>query len=148
MLFAWFQLTHITIQNLWLNWRYDWKKHWCILHITMHEYRSVSGYRCVSDCRSRGLKFDPGQVPYFREDHEIISMVILLPSVDTFKKGCCQLQAKVCAQSTGHYPLVQACPGKSVVRWTHRPTMSIAVDLGLKVTKQTKQCMNWVCDSK
>ena len=34
-------------------------------------------------------------------DHEIISMVILLPSADLFKKGCCQLQAKVCAQITG-----------------------------------------------
>ena len=34
-------------------------------------------------------------------DHEIISMVILLPSTESFKKGCCQLQAKVCAHSTG-----------------------------------------------
>ena len=34
-------------------------------------------------------------------DHEIISMAILLPSADLFKKGCCQLQAKVCAQITG-----------------------------------------------
>ena len=42
-------------------------------------------------------------------DHEIIYTVILLPSADSFKKGCCQLQAKLCA-------LVQACPGKSVVR--------------------------------
>ena len=48
-------------------------------------------------------------------DHEIISTVILLPSADSFKKGCCQLQAKVCARITG-YPLVQASPGKSVVR--------------------------------
>ena len=30
-------------------------------------------------------------------DHEIISTVIFLPSADLFKKGCCQLQAKVCA---------------------------------------------------
>ena len=30
-------------------------------------------------------------------DHKIISTVILLPSVETFKKGFCQLQAKVCA---------------------------------------------------
>ena len=30
-------------------------------------------------------------------DHEIISTVILLPSADSFKKGC-QLQAKVCAR--------------------------------------------------
>ena len=29
---------------------------------------NVSGYRCVSDCRSRGHKFDPGPVPYFRGD--------------------------------------------------------------------------------
>ena len=34
-------------------------------------------------------------------DHEMISTVILLPSTDLFKKGCCQLQAKVCAQITG-----------------------------------------------
>ena len=34
-------------------------------------------------------------------DHEIISTVVLLPSADLFKKGCCQLQAKVCAQITG-----------------------------------------------
>ena len=34
-------------------------------------------------------------------DHEMISTVILLPSADSFKKGFCQLQAKVCAQITG-----------------------------------------------
>ena len=34
-------------------------------------------------------------------DHEMISMVILLPSADSFKKGCCQLQGKVCARITG-----------------------------------------------
>ena len=34
-------------------------------------------------------------------DHEIISTVILLPAADSFKKSCCQLQAKVCAQITG-----------------------------------------------
>ena len=34
-------------------------------------------------------------------DHEIISTVILLPSAVLFKKGCCLLQAKVCAQITG-----------------------------------------------
>ena len=43
-------------------------------------------------------------------DREIISTVILLPSADSFKKGCCQLQAKVYARSTGQ-PLVHACPG-------------------------------------
>ena len=34
-------------------------------------------------------------------DHEMISTVILLLSAESFKKGCCQLQAKVCARSTG-----------------------------------------------
>ena len=34
-------------------------------------------------------------------DREIISKVNLLPSAESFKKGCCQVQAKVCAQSTG-----------------------------------------------
>ena len=34
-------------------------------------------------------------------DHELISTVILLPSADLFKNGCCQLQAKVCARITG-----------------------------------------------
>ena len=62
---------------------------------------NVSDYRCVSDCRSRGREFDPGPVPFVEIDHKIISTVILLPSPDLFKKGCCQLQAKVCAQITG-----------------------------------------------
>ena len=55
------------------------------------------------------LTTDPGVVSsiparshtFVEIDHEIISTVILLPSADSFKKGCCQLQAKVCAQITG-----------------------------------------------
>ena len=69
------------------------------------------------------LTADPGvtsSIPnrsdtFLEIDHEIISRVIFLPSADSFKKGCCQLQAKVCARITGE-PLVQTCPGKSVVR--------------------------------
>ena len=34
-------------------------------------------------------------------DYEIISTVILLPSAESFKKDCCQLQANVCSRSTG-----------------------------------------------
>ena len=48
-------------------------------------------------------------------DHEIISTVILLPSADSFKKGCCQLQAKVCAQLLV-YRLFKPAQEKSVVR--------------------------------
>ena len=55
------------------------------------------------------LTADPGVVSsiparshtFVEIDHEIISTVILLPSADLFKKGCCQLQAKVCARITG-----------------------------------------------
>ena len=42
-----------------------------------------------------------GSHTFVEIDHEMISTVILLPSADSFKKGCCQLQAKVCAQITG-----------------------------------------------
>ena len=55
------------------------------------------------------LTADPGvasSIPawshtFLEIDHEIISTVILLPSADSFKKSCCQLQAKVCYRSTG-----------------------------------------------
>ena len=47
-------------------------------------------------------------------DHGIISTVILLPSNESFQ-GSGTEKAKVCARSTGLL-LVQACPGKSVVR--------------------------------
>ena len=63
---------------------------------------NVSGNRCESDCRSRGREFDPGQSHTFVEiDNEIFSTVIHLPSAESFKKGCYELQAKVCARSTG-----------------------------------------------
>ena len=55
------------------------------------------------------LTADPGvtsSIParshtYVEIDYEIIYLVFLLPSTESFKKGCCQLQAKVCARSTG-----------------------------------------------
>ena len=55
------------------------------------------------------LTADPGVVSsipawsltFVENDHEIFSTVILLLSAESFKNGCCQLQAKVCAQSTG-----------------------------------------------
>ena len=63
---------------------------------------NVSGYRCVSDCRSRGREFDPGPAPYFRGDWSWNDFYgHSPPSADSFKKGCCQLQVKVCARITG-----------------------------------------------
>ena len=55
------------------------------------------------------LTADPGVVSsilarshtFVEIDFEIISTVILLLSAESFKKDCCQLQAKVCARSTG-----------------------------------------------
>ena len=48
---------------------------------------NVSGYRCVSDCRSRVASSIPVRSHTFVEiDHEIISTVILLPSADSFKR--------------------------------------------------------------
>ena len=67
-----------------------------------HEAQSVTGLSTDAS-----LTTDPGVVSsilshtFVEIDHEIISTVILLPSAESFKKGCCQLQAKVCAQSTG-----------------------------------------------
>ena len=58
---------------------------------------NVSGYRCESDCRSRGHKFETVHSNTFVEiDHEIVSSV-LLRLAQSFKKGCCQLQVKVYA---------------------------------------------------
>ena len=48
---------------------------------------NVSGYSCVSGCRSRGCEFDPGRYHTFVEiDHEIISTVILLPSAEGYSR--------------------------------------------------------------
>ena len=54
------------------------------------------------------LTADPGvpsSIPvrshtFLEIDHEMTSTVILLPSTDLFKKGCYQLQVKVCARIT------------------------------------------------
>ena len=67
---------------------------------TRNPVSNASGNRCESDCRSRGREFDPRSHTFMEIDREIISTVILLPSAESFKKSCCQLQAKVCARST------------------------------------------------
>ena len=80
----------------------------------MHSFKITSGPGRVAQsvaCLATDacLTADPGvasSIParshtFVEIDHEIISTVILLPSADSFKKGCCQLHAKVCAQITG-----------------------------------------------
>ena len=78
----------------------------CLLSITLPG-RVAQSVTCLAT--DACLTADPGvasSIParshtFVEIDHEIISMVILLPSADSIKKGCCQLQAKVCAQITG-----------------------------------------------
>ena len=56
----------------------------------------------VTNCRSRVANLILARSHTFVEiDHEIISTVILLLSADSFRKGCCHLQVKVCARITG-----------------------------------------------
>ena len=69
--------------------------------------RIAQSVTCLATDES--LTADPGvtsliparSLTFVEIDHEIISTVILLPSAESFKKGCCKLQAKVCARSTG-----------------------------------------------
>ena len=60
----------------------------------------MSDYRYVClNADPRVVSSIPARSHTFVEiDHEIISTVILLPWADSFKKGCCQLQAKICDQ--------------------------------------------------
>ena len=92
------------------------------------------------------LTADPGVASWIQArshtfveiDHEIISMVFLLPSAYSFKKGCYQCQAKVCALGTGILVngLFKLAQEKSVVRWTDLPDMTIAVDWERKATNR------------
>ena len=71
-------------------------------------------------------------------DHEIISMVILLPSADSLRRVVVNYKRKYVHKVliTCLFKLAQE---KSVVRCTDRPAMTIAVDLGRKVTKQANK---------
>ena len=107
-----------------------------VLNQSVH---NMSGNRCESDCRSRGREFEPGPVLYFPGDWSwknfyghsppfrwIIQEGLL--SV-TSESMCMKYWLTACSN----------CPGKSVVRWTDRPAMTIAVDLGRKATKTINQ---------
>ena len=81
---------------------FEWP--FCTGLILGHVTQSVT---CLATDAS--LTADPGVVSsiparphtFVEIDHEIIYTIILLPSAESFKKDCGQLQAKVCAQSTG-----------------------------------------------
>ena len=83
-----------------------------LLDIRVHALKIILG--CVAQsvmCQATdvSLTANPGvasSIParshtFMGIDYEIISTVILFPSAESFKKGCCQLQAKVCVRRTG-----------------------------------------------
>ena len=78
-----------------------------MMHNWIKIYHVAQFVTClITDAR---LTVDPGDassIPdwshtFMENDHEIISTVNLLASADSFKKGYCQLQAKVCAWIIG-----------------------------------------------
>ena len=74
-------------------------KNWNLLQLITTGPLSTVG--SVSDCRSRGCKFNPGPVPYFCGDWSGNNFYGHSPPFRWFKRGCFQLQVKVCARSTG-----------------------------------------------
>ena len=66
--------------------------------------RVVQSVMCLATSASQTA--DPGVAcsiwarsnTFVENDHEIFSTAILLPSAESIKKGCCQLQAKVCTE--------------------------------------------------
>ena len=82
-------------------------RNFAIVLLLLQQGRVAQLLTCLATDAS--LTADPGAMSlilarshtFVEIDHEIISTVNLLPSAETFKKGCCQLKAKICAQSPG-----------------------------------------------
>ena len=92
---------------------------------------NVFGCRCMSDCRSRDHKFDPGPVPYFCRDWSWnISMTILLPSTDSRRAVVRYKWKYVHKVLVNHW--VKLAQEKS-----DRPDMTIAVDWDVKHQPKT-----------
>ena len=104
----------------------------------------MSDNRCKSDCRSRGFEFDPGLVTYFRGDWSWNNFYSHSPP---FRWIIQKWLLSVTSESMCTKYWLTACLSlprkKSEIRWTDRPAMTIAVDLGHKATKQTNQHLEW-----
>ena len=100
---------------------------------------NASGNRCESDCRSRGSEFDPSPVPYFRAYWSWNNLYgHSRPFCWLNQEGLLSVTSEsMCTKYWLTALLVQACPGKGVVRWTDCPAMTISVDSGRQATKQT-----------
>ena len=97
-----------------------WSQYGRYFQVMVDIFRSNPTLCLVTDTK---LTADPGVASsiaarshtFVEIDHEIISTVILLPSAESFMKGCCQLQAKVCARLLVNC-LFELAQEKSVVR--------------------------------
>ena len=72
-----------------------------LLKIVAQSVTCLATDACLTAIPGVASSIPAGSHTFVEIDHEIISTVILLPSADSFKKGSCQLQAKVCARITG-----------------------------------------------
>ena len=90
-------------------------------HMNIPPGRLAQSVTClVTDAK---LTADPGvasSIParshtFVEIDHEIISTVSLLPSAESFMKGCCQLQAKVCVTACSSLPRKKVWLGELTV---------------------------------
>ena len=69
--------------------------------LMLHPGRIAQSVACLATDPGVASLITAQSHTFMEIDHEIISMVILLPSTESFKKDCCQLQAKVSARITG-----------------------------------------------
>ena len=85
------------LQAIWtLSWHYGYP-----LSLYQSRWTCLATDACLTADPGVASSIPARSHTFVEIDHEIISTVILLPSADLFKKGCCQLQAKVCARITG-----------------------------------------------
>ena len=98
---------------------------------------NMSGNRWESDCISMGPEFNPGPVPYFRGDWSWNNFLRSFSSLPLNHSRRVVVSYKWKYMHEVLVNCILSCPGKSVVRWTDRPAITIAVDLGRKATKQT-----------
>ena len=113
----------------------DLKKEMEMLGVEDGKFKDEGMMIAKLDRTSRGRELDHGLVPYFCGNWSWNYFYGHSPFC-WFKKGCCQLQVKVFWLLL---IIVKLAQEKSVVRWTDRPDMTIAVDCNVKnQTKKTK----------
>ena len=104
---------------------------------------NMSDNRCESDCRSRGREFDPGLVPYFPGDWLWNNFYGHSPPFRwIIPEGLLSVTSENMRTKYWLTSMFKLAQEKSGVRCTDCPAMNIAVDLGIKATKQTNKNIN------